>query len=765
MSGRAVAFGNRLLDVEEATVQLRAEIGRLRRELDKALPGGSANGGWFEVPRTPHAWPLAEHPERDLASLGPYDRRVDDLVVVQAQRGASFFSRFLFESSAPNFTGAVNLLNNTLPRLRLVRPDGKETPDVSVIIPVYGQLSYTLNCLDSLLSHESRYSAEIIVVDDRSLDGSSEWLPGVDAIRYHLQAVNGGFIKSCNTGGSLARGRFVLILNNDTRVVGGWLDALLDSFELFPRAGLVGSKMYYPDGSLQEAGGIIWRDGSCWNYGRDDDPNRPQYAHARQVDYVSGCSVVLPLELWRSLGGFDPLYTPAYCEDADLCLRIAARGREVWLQAQSRVVHYEGKTSGTDIASGVKANQVVNTHKLYLRWRERLESHRTNAEAPYFERERTKQRRMLVVDATTPTPKQDAGSVQTVLALQTSQRLGYKTHFVAEHNWLFQSDYTTDLQRQGIECAYAPFDLNMPSYIRQYGHLFDVILVYRMNVLGPIISDIRQHAPQAILLFHLADLHYLRVQRRADLENSLDGLREAAILKERELALIRAADCTITHSTVEAEILKKEVPQAPVMVWPLMLECFGTHVPFSARKDICFLGGFQHWPNVDAVRYFVEDILPLIRVHEPSIRFIIAGARPTQEVMDLKGDGVDVIGMIDDLRDLFDRVRVFVCPLRVGAGAKGKILSALSYGVPIVSTSVGIEGTGLENNVHAIVADIAKDFAEKTIYLYHNKPTWERLSTAGQNIVKENFSLELGQRKLGEAVRRGLQRKLGLEAL
>jgi glycosyltransferase involved in cell wall biosynthesis len=523
--------------------------------------------------------------------------------------------------------------------------------------------------------------------------------------------------------------------------------------------------MFYPDGSLQEAGGIIWRDGSCWNYGRHDDPNRPQYAHARQVDYVSGCSVVLPTELWRNLGGFDPLYTPAYCEDADLCLRIAARGQEVWLQTQSRVVHYEGKTSGTDVSNGVKAYQIINTRKLYLRWRERLESHRSNAEAPYFERERTKQRRMLIVDATTPTPKHDAGSVQTALAIQVSQQLGFKTHFVAEHNWLFQPEFTTDLQRVGVECAYAPFDLGIASYMRCYGHLFDVILVYRMNVLGPIIADLRRHAPQATLLFHLADLHYLRFQRRAEIENSPEGLLEAAIVKERELALVQAADCTITHSTVEAEILKREVPQAPIEVWPLMLESFGTSVPFSARENLCFLGGYRHWPNVDAVQYFVEHIFPRIRTSEPSIRFIIAGANPTREVMDLKGDGVDVVGMIDDLRELFDHVRVFVCPLRVGAGAKGKILSALSYGVPIVSTSVGMEGAGLENNTHAIVADSAAEFAEKTLWLYHNKQTWERLSTTGQSIVKQKFSVEMGQCKLRRAVRRGLQHKLGLDGL
>ena len=212
------------------------------------------------------------------------------------------------------------------------------------MIPIYGQLAYTLNCIHSLLLHRSRFSAELIIIDDASPDKSGEFLPLVNGIRYHRQKVNGGFINSCNTGGEMSNGRFIVMLNNDTRVTAGWLDRLLGSFETWPKAGMIGSKMHYADGSLQEAGGIVWRDGSAWNYGRGDDLNRPQYSHARQIDYVSGCSIALPTTLWRELGGFDPFYKPAYCEDVDLAFKVRARGLETWFQPQSRIVHYEGKT-------------------------------------------------------------------------------------------------------------------------------------------------------------------------------------------------------------------------------------------------------------------------------------------------------------------------------------------------------------------------------------------------------------------------------------
>jgi GT2 family glycosyltransferase/glycosyltransferase involved in cell wall biosynthesis len=755
--GRSVMLANRLLHVETNTLRLRADIGRLQREVEN---GGGGGGGWFEPSRARFPWRRAEEPDVPATEFGPYDYRVDDEVVNEGSRGKAFMERFGFDGDTPDFEAATDTLN-AMDRLLDVRSEtGTEPPDVSIIIPIYGQLSYTLNCLESLFLQASQYSAEIIIIDDRSPDLSGDHLPAVRGIRYHLQPQNGGFIKSCNAGGALARGRYVLMLNNDTRVVPGWLDAILDSFTLFPQAGLVGSKLFYADGSLQEAGGIIWRNGTCWNYGRNDDPNRPEYSHARQVDYISGCSICIPTDLWQALRGFDPLFTPAYCEDADICLRIAALGYEVWLQPQSRTVHYEGKTSGTDTGKGVKAYQVTNTRKLYLRWRKSLEQRRRDPEAPYFERERGAQRRILVVDVSTPTPNQDAGSVQTVLALKVCDRLGYKSHFVPEDNWLFQNRYTTDLQKVGVECAYAPYDLGFANYIRRYGHLFDAVLVYRYHVLEHILTDIRTYAKDACLLFHVADLHFLRQQREAELSDNAEMLAEAQSIKKRELAVVSAADCTITHSTVEAGVLAQELPEATVAVWPLMYEALGTSVPFASRRDLCFLGGYRHSPNVDAVMHFVISVLPLIRASDPTIRFLIAGANAPAGVRELAGEGIEFLGLVEDLRDLFDRARVFVCPLRYGAGAKGKIMSALAYGLPIVSTSISVEGAGLEDGEHVLVADSPEDFAATTLRLYNDVAMWNRLSTAGQSLLEDRFSINMGAHVLDQAMQDGHRRRL-----
>ncbi len=759
----SIALVNRLLEVEERVQGLAQENLKLKRELATAGARGPGSGAFFDAPRTVHEWPLAENAKLLPEDLGLYDRRCDDEVVVTGRLGAEFLARFNLLGDEPDYHGAIAAINAMEQTLHVASPD-RQKPDVSIVIPIYGQLAYTLNCIHSLITHKSRYTAEIIIVDDASPDRSGEFLPQLHCIRYHRQKVNGGFIQSCNTGGEISAGRFVIMLNNDTRVVSGWLDNLIGSFDIWPNAGLIGSKMHYADGSLQEAGGIIWRDGSAWNYGRNDDPNRPQYSHARQVDYISGCSIAMPTALWLDLGGFDAFYRPAYCEDVDLAFRVRSCGREVWFQPQSRIVHYEGKTSGTSTAAGIKAYQVVNTKKLYFRWREPLAHHRRNGEAPYFERERTARRRFLVVDATTPTPDQDAGSVQTFMALQACLALGYKTHFVPEDNWLYQPKYTSALQAIGVDCAFAPYEIGFENYIRRYGWLFDVILAYRAGVMEKILPLARSYAPQAAVMFHVADLHYLRMERTAQLSGDDEMRYAASVMKERELSLVRQVDCTISHSSAELDILAREAPRCPVVLWPLMFEFFGTRRTFAERRDLCFLGGYRHAPNVDAVVYFVKEIFPIVKSQEPAIRFIIAGAHPPEEVRALAGDGVVVTGMIDDLRDLFDPCRVFVCPLRIGAGVKGKVASALSYGIPVVSTELGVEGTELKHGKQVLLAEGPLAFAEAVLRLYRDPALWGSLSLAGQDLVRETLSLEMGKVALARCVEIALTHKLGLGA-
>jgi GT2 family glycosyltransferase/glycosyltransferase involved in cell wall biosynthesis len=756
LRGNVVALVERLVELDGRVIEAGAESARLRGRLEQAEAAGGA-GAQFDVPRIQHPWPLHDAPDRDRETLTYYDHRPDDDLIAEARAGEVFLRHFRLLTDASDIEGAVGALNETPWQLR-----SAGEPDATIIIPVYGQLGYTLNCLDSLRTHASRHTAEVLVIDDASPDATAAALLRIAGITWHRNAENLGFLRSCNAAARLARGRVLVLLNNDTRVLPGFLDALLDTLATRPRAGLAGAKLLFPDGALQEAGAIVWRDGSAWNYGRNDDPNRPDYCHARPCDYVSGAAIAIPRALWHTIGGFDEHFAPAYCEDSDLAFRLRAAGHEAWYQPAARAIHYEGRTSGTDTTSGVKAHQVTNTARLFLRWRDTLAAHRPNGEATYFERLRGVQRRALVVDATTPTPKQDAGSITTTLTLRLFQELGYHTHYTPQDNFLFEPAHTPLLQAMGVECAYSPFDPDFDTYIRRYGRLFDAVLVYRAPVLGAVLDALRRHAAQAPVLFHAMDLHFLRLEREAAVLGT-DAARDAAArMKAMELELIRRVDCTITHSTFERDLLVREVPDAPVVVWPFMFEFHGTDAGFAGRRDIVFLGGYRHGPNIDAAQFFAREVMPLITAERPGARFIVAGANPGAEVQALESNSVVVTGMVDDLRKVFDTSILFVCPLRFGAGTKGKISTAMSYGLPVVSTTCGAEGMELVEGEEVLIADTPIALARASLRVMDDPVLWSRMSGAGQRLVREKHSPEAGRRTLAEAIEVAWRHKLGV---
>ena len=248
-----------------------------------------------------------------------------------------------------------------------------EQPSVSIIIPVFNQFRYTYTCLAALKDNTDYDSYEIIIADDCSDDGTTRISQIVTGIRVIKTRKQSHFLKNCNHAAQYARGSWLLFLNNDTQVQKGWLSSLVELMEQNPKAGLVGSCLIYPDGRLQEAGGIIWKDGSAWNYGNGKNPAMPEYRYVKEVDYISGASILIRKTIWETLGGFDEQFAPAYCEDSDLAFSVRKLGYQVLYQPASLVVHFEGMSHGRDLKQGIKSYQLENQKKLFRKWKQVLE--------------------------------------------------------------------------------------------------------------------------------------------------------------------------------------------------------------------------------------------------------------------------------------------------------------------------------------------------------------------------------------------------------
>lgn len=641
----------------------------------------------------------------------------------------------------------------TIAPLQLSTCGPRQTPRVSIVIPVYGQHLYTYNCLKSLQAHTDLSEVEVLVVDDCSPQPAQPVLREVLGVQWLRNKTNLGFIGSCNAGAAQARGDFVLLLNNDVQVTAGWLQALLQVFALRTDAGMAGARLVYPDGTLQEAGGVLWRDGSAWNWGRGQDPENPAYKYLRPVDYCSGACLLLRRADWQALGGFDTAYTPAYYEDTDLAFRVRAMGKQVYYQPEATVVHYEGITSGTDETQGVKKHQVINQKTFFERWQTTLAAHRPNGVEPWREVNRHARQHVLIVEACMITPDMDSGSVRMQALLEILTGMGVHVTFVAD-NLEHRQPYVRQLQQSGVEVWYGPYIGSVTELIERTGPRYDAVMICRHYIASPLVECVRRHAPQAQLWFDTVDLHYLREERLAALENSPQLAATAAQTKVQELGVIKACDLTFVVSPVEQGILAQELPGKPVEILSNIHEPLDQTPGYAEREGLLFVGGFQHPPNVDAVTWFVREVWPLVRAEAPDMHVRIVGSKMPESLRQLAGNGVEILGFVEDIDPLLASSRISIAPLRYGAGVKGKVNQAMSHGLPVVATPMAVEGMNLIDGTHVLVGDTPAAFAAAVLRLYRDPQLWQQLVDGGKANVRQVFSRDVARQTLARLLKR-----------
>lgn len=611
-------------------------------------------------------------------------------------------------------------------------------PRVSIVIPAHGKSPLTAACLSSIAAAGSAVPYEVIVVDDDSPDDTAEMLRRVKNVKVVRNRENLGFTRACNAGIAAGSGEYTVLLNNDTEVNPGWLEALVATADNDSTVGVVGAKLVYPDGTLQEAGGIIWNDGSGMNYGRGDDANKPEYNYVREVDYCSGAAILVRRDLLDRLGGLDERYAPAYYEDTDLAFAARSLGYKVIYQPKASVVHHEGGSHGTDLNSGIKRYQNRNRLVFLKKWAKELAAQYPPAGSdPLMARDARRGPRAVIVDHMVPLYDQDSGSVRMLALVSILIELGFVVSFVPGNRAKMQP-YTDHLQQMGVEVLYG--DIELGPHLRGIGRDLTLCILSRPNIACEFIGTVRAHVPWATIVYDTVDLHYVRERRYGEILGDEGACAASKATREIELAMVRAADLTLTVSPEERDTLIAEVPDATVCVVPNIHADRPVSLDREQRRGLLFVGSFLHDPNRDAVHHLVRDVMPLLRRALPEVCLTIAGSNPTPDIEALDTRDVKVLGWVPELEPLYEQSRVFVAPLRYGAGMKGKIGESLSHGVPTVTSTIGAEGMGLVHGDHVLVADDPVGFAEEVVRLYNDAELWRRLAEHGRSHIVDRYA-------------------------
>lgn len=661
----------------------------------------------------------------------------NSLLARGVQRGLRLAGRSVVGADSARRHGAAQILPSEPP----IEFPQFEHPQVSMIIPVHRHANLTRRCLESIRDNTHQVSYEVIIADDAADQATRAVLGAVRGAKLLVNGNNLGYLRTVNSAAKDARGEWLVLCNNDIEVQDGWLEALVECAENDPAIGVVAPRYLAPDGTVSEAGAIIWRDGTGWNYGRGGDPGHPHWSFRREIDYGSAAALLVSANLWRQVDGFDERFLPMYFEDVDLCFQAREAGYKVVYEPAAVVVHVEGASAGTDIATGHKRHQELNRSVFVAKWREQLAAHMVNDPGNVaVAANRHLGPRVLIVDYRVPPWDHDAGALRMRGIIDALIALGCHVTFFPD-NLHPSQPYTRRLQSLGVQVLYG--DIDIRDEVRQLAPNLSLVLSCRPHSTSRWLDLVRAAAPLVPVVYDTVDLHWVREARKAGVsdwadERDLPPVPKA--LRELELAMIRATDATIVVTENERQRVLADVPDADVRVVPTVHDVSDKVPLAAARSGVLFVGSFEHVPNVDAAVNLVQQVMPRVWSQIGPVHVRLVGASAPAAVLALAGPMVEVTGWVEDLFPLLASSRLLVAPLTYGAGLKGKITQALAAGLPVVTTSIGAEGIAGGDGEVMLIASSPEDLAARVILGLTDDELWERLSTRGRAVAMETYS-------------------------
>ena len=633
------------------------------------------------------------------------------------------------------------------------------TPVVSVVVVVWNHADLTLKCLQAL-AEQTEVAAEIIIVDNASTDETADLLARIGGATVIRNSSNLGFTVAINIGAKAARGEFILFVNNDATLEPGAIRHMVNTARRSRSIAAVGGKLVYPDGRLQEAGSVIWSDGSCAAYGHGGDPAAPEYNFERQVDFCSAALLLTRREVFEDLGGFDERYRPAYYDDADYCVRVWTRGHAVVYQPKAAAIHYEFGSTSPEASMELQLGRkpiFVSTHR---RW---LVSQSPPGDDVLATRSHPHRRpSVIIVDDAVPDPRMGSGFPRAAALVHALAELGYLiTLYTTNEGETARSNERSAgrvlSDPPGVEViGGGPSGLRAFFTSRRHQRLVIVSRPHNMRyVKAAVGSDL---APLGAPCIYDAEAIYaLREIARRHLIEQPVGETDRQALIDAELGLTRGCAAVLAVSEAERRLFAAAgVPN--VFVAGHAVEPRPTTSAFERRRSILFVGAYSaESPNEDAVLFFCRDVVPALRMGgRCTAPIVVAGAAIPDRLASFGDPTISWHTHVDDLTLLYEDARVFVAPTRYAAGISLKTIEAAARGIPIVSTSLVADQLGWDGGVELLTADSPAEFADAIASLYADRELWLRLREAALKRVTNDYSAARFRSALSSALRTSL---------
>jgi GT2 family glycosyltransferase len=603
------------------------------------------------------------------------------------------------------------------------------TPEVSIIIALHNGSELTLEHVKSL-EKALIVPAEVIIIDNASTDRTHALLERIEGARVTFNAENVHFLRAANQGLRAARGKYTLLLNNDTLIKS---DAIAIAARLLAddrSVGAVGGKIILLDGMLQEAGSIIWSDGTCQGYGRGRDPKASEFEFQREVDYCSAAFLMLRTSLFAALGGLDEAFAPFYYEETDLCMRIRGAGYRIVYEPSIELTHFEfGSSTSSESAIALQARNhqtFRNRHALDL-----ARFHYAAGTSVLLARSASAQPRILILDDRTPFPHLGSGYPRAATLLTEIVRSGWLATFYP----LVVPEVDVEEARStfpaGVEFVCDRGGESLSGFLRERVGYYDAALVSRpsnMEVFIEACAEAPKFAAKLPIIYDAEAVHSEREVLRRRLKGRPWSRRAYRGALAKELSLTKKAQVVLAVSERERSLFAS-MTRAKVRVLGHSMTATPDPRSFSERRDMLFVGALEGSseisPNVDSLIWFAVNVMPLLdTMLGPDIVLNVAGRVESDEVRALAGPRINILGVVPNLSELYGSNRLFIAPTRFASGIAHKAQEATAFGLPVVATRLIAEQLGRTDGIDILAADTPGEFAQACRRLYTDANLW-----------------------------------------